>query len=127
MVIHGDKTGLGHKDFPAHLKPGRRITAQCQRNGANGSHILGDVFTTTAVTAGGTTHQLTMLIKQAHRQAIKLGLTAPGRAMAQGFFHPFGKGLEVVVGHGIAQRQHRYLVLHLRKAIGRLGTYPLGG
>jgi len=130
------EAGLGHKDFATHLQ-GRRPAAavQFQRDIAHGAHVDADVFASGAVTSGGTAHQLTVLIQQADRQAVQFGFAAVlhlgtsakkvAHRQVQAFSHPAIKLQHRGFIKGVAQAEHRDLVLDLSERRQRRAADPL--
>eukprot|EP00659_Diplonema_papillatum_P013251 gene13250-biopygen13298 len=118
------ETGLGHEYFAAHFEGRRPAGAvQFQRNVAHGTHVDADVFASGAIATGGATHQLTVLIQQADRQAIELRLTAvlhrcaTAKQVAHGQVQAFSDpAIEFQHGafiKGVAEAEHRDFVAYL--------------
>ena len=118
------EAGLGHEHFAAHFKGRRPAGAvQFQRNITHGAHVDADVFAGGAIAARGATHQFTVLIQQADRQAIELRLAAVfhRRAAAKQVTHRQVQALSdpaIEFKHGafiegVAEAEHRDFVTHL--------------
>ncbi|MCY1518671.1 hypothetical protein D9M68_533940 [compost metagenome] len=131
------KTGLGHEDLATHLQQcWPAFALQPERHVADGAHIGADVLANAAVTAGGATHQLTVLVQQADRQAIQLGLAAVlhlgasaeqvAASQAQSASNAAIEGTQVLLLEGVAQAEHGHLMAHLAERAEGLAAYPLG-
>src|SRR5690606_3223343 len=66
--------GLGHHHFATHLQHLRRLAAQAQRNRTDGAQVGADVLAAGTVAAGGAAHEAAVLVAQADREAVELGL-----------------------------------------------------
>ena len=129
---------LGHIDLAAYLQHRRpACAAQFERDIAHRAHVGGDVLTGAAVAPGGAPGQYAVLVQQADRQAIQLGLAAVGHLGSITQQIPLGQiqcatDTPVEVAHvrlleGVAEAEHGYVMLHLAKGRGRRSPYPLGG
>ncbi|MNC33469.1 hypothetical protein D3C75_818620 [compost metagenome] len=127
------EAGARHEHLAAHLQHARpALAVQAQGDVAHGAHIAADVLTGTAVATGGATHQHTVLVEQADRQAVELGLAgvfhqvAGRQQLAQPLAYPTVEVAQVVFREGVAEAEHGNLVAHLAERTERLGTDPLG-
>ncbi len=130
LGVHRLKTGLGHKDFATHLQPiGPARAPQCERNGLDGTHVLGDLLTGGAIAPGGRLHQLTIYIEQAHRQTVELGLAAEGETHVtlEAIAHPLFERLQLFAAKDVVQTEHGDLVAHLFEGGQRLAADPHAG
>ena len=74
LLIQSLKIISAHVHLTAHLQHRWHRVGQAQGNLTDGANVLGDVLTHFAITPRCGLHQHTVLVAQAHRQAIKLGL-----------------------------------------------------
>ena len=102
---------------------------QLQRNGADSTHVGGNILTGGAVAARRRADQHAIFIKNAHRQAIKLQLTAPGQLIAavQAVLNALVERQEALFVKNVIQRQHRHFVANLTKGRQRPCTDALSG
>jgi len=140
--VEGLEIPAQHDDFAAHFQHLRPAAAtQLQRDRADRAHVGGHVLAGLAVAARGALHEHAMLVAQADRQAIELGLGGKQRVAAVQRLldapHELGHFAETVAiivrlafGHrlfeGIAQRQHRQRMAHFGEAAGGAGTDAAG-
>ncbi|MNZ54724.1 hypothetical protein D3C78_726350 [compost metagenome] len=133
------EAGARHEHLAAHLQHARpALAVQAQGDVAHGAHIAADVLTGTAVATGGATHQHTVLVEQADRQAVELGLAgvfhqgagaeqvAGRQQLAQPLAYPTVEVAQVVFREGVAEAEHGNLVAHLAERTERLGADALG-
>jgi len=131
------ETGLGHEHFAAHFQRGRPTAAlQLEGNVAHGAHVDADVFTGGAVASGGPAHQYAVLVQQADRQAIELGLAAVLHRCAtteqvasrqiQAFVDPAIELAHVDFFEGVTEAEHRDFVTHLGEGRKRSAADTLG-
>ena len=73
-LVHRSETLLVHINLTTHLDA-RRCRSQAQGNGANGTHVMGNVFTGRAVTARRGAHQQAMFVDETDSQTVELGLS----------------------------------------------------
>src|SRR5690606_7172450 len=86
------------------------------RNRADGAQVGADVLAAGTVAAGGAAHEAAVLVAQADREAVELGLhRESGIGVAGLLLDPGDELAHLVLGEGIAERQHRHLVLHRRE------------
>ena len=111
---------------------------QLQGNVAHRFHVFGYILTRCAIAARGSLNQNTVLIQQANRQTVKLGLNNVfGVRRAQILAHTlvkrahFGmvKRARVVIARRkrICQRQHRHGMDYRFKAIQHRTAHAVGG
>ncbi len=112
--------GARHVDLASHLQHCRPARAfEPGRDHLDLAQVGGDVLAAAAVAAGRALHEHTVLVTQADRQAIKLGLgREQQRAALQALVDAAHEVTHFLVAEGIAQRQHRHRVHHLGKARG---------
>ena len=115
--VVGFEIGARQDHFTAHFQHGGRAFGKLTRNRANRAQVGGDVLAGRAIAAGGALHEGAGLVAQADRQAIEFRFGAEHRVgeiqLAFDACHEFP---HLVRGEGIAQRQHRQRMRHLREA-----------
>ena len=130
VLVEFLEAGSRHVDLATHFKQRRpALAAQSQRDGPNGPQIGGDILASGAVATRGTLHQPTVLIAQADRQAVELGLgTERWFVLAQRVADAAHEVAYLLVAEGIGQRQHRDRMPHLGEAtVGLLANAMRGG
>ena len=117
----------GKVHFAPDLDEGRiSAAAQRERNLANGAQVGGDVLANAAVPARGTGHQRSVPVRQAHRGAVDLefhGITRFAHRVAGDSRRARTPLLDLIIGEGVAQRDHRHEVGVFRERRGRLGAH----
>ena len=88
---------------------------QLQRDRAYGTHVGGDVFPGSAITARCGTDQHAVFVEDADGQAIQLQLTAPGQGVAafESILHTLIKGEKALFIEDVIQREHRHFMTYL--------------
>ncbi|MCY1395913.1 hypothetical protein D9M71_108690 [compost metagenome] len=133
------EAGPGHVHLAAHFQHCRPTLAlQAQRDVAHGAHVGADVLAGAAVATGGAAHQTAVLVEQADRQAVELGLAAvfhfrpaaeqvAGRQqLTQALAHAAVEVQQVLFLEGVAQAEHRHFVAHLAEGRGSGAAHALG-
>ena len=132
------EAGFGHEHFATDFQ-GRRPAAalQLERDVAHGAHVDADVFTGRTVATRRAAHQYAILIQQADRQTIELGLTAifNRRTAAQQvtdrqiqtFGDPTIKLTHVGFFKGVTEAEHRHFMTHLGERRQCRAANALGG
>ena len=130
--------GGGHEDLPADLEfGGMALAGELVGDLIDGQHIMGDVLTGGAVTAGGRTDQLAAAVEQVDGQAVDLDLHQPPRAavgghavrakLLQGGDRTVVPGVQLLPREDVLQRVHPLDVLHRGEGGGDLSPDLLGG
>lgn len=118
LLVQFLEAGLRHVHLTSHLHQLRNLlAAQLERNGRNGSDVGGDILAGVTIAAGGGPNQQPVLVVQADRQAIQLGLADVLHAVlgTQALTHPAIKVPQFVLTESIVQRQHRDPMDHFGK------------
>ncbi len=113
--------GARHVDLAAHLQHRRPAFAfEPGGNHPDLAQVGGDVLAGGAIAAGRALHERAILIAQADRQAVELGLGREQQlAAVQALIDAAHEVAHFLVAEGIAQRQHRQGVHHFGEARGR--------
>src|SRR3990172_3911756 len=102
--------------------------SHAERDRLDGSKVLGDICSPAAIAAGGSPHELPVLIEERHAEAIDLRLChvverrAGKRARETSF-----KLEEVLLARGVVEREHGRFVLDRREQVDRDASDTLGG
>ena len=120
--------GFQHQHFAPHLEPrGWMRPAQPERNRADGAQVGGDVLAGVAVAARRAGRQDAVLVSEADRKAVKLGLDRILHVLRlQCFAHSAVESNDRVVLERIVERQHRRSVRDLGEISPWCGADALG-
>ncbi len=101
---------------------------QLKRDGADGTHIGGNVFAGRTVTAGGGAGHHPVFVQNADGQAIQFQLAAPaqGIGLLQTVLDAFVEGEEAPFIKDVIQRQHGHFMAHLAEKGQWRGADTLG-
>ncbi len=90
---------------------------QLEGDGANSSHVRGNIFASGAVAAGCRLHQHAVFVENAHREAVELKLAAVGKMICafQAILYPLVEGEKALFVKHVIQRQHRHFMADLAK------------
>ena len=119
-------------DLPADLEAIRKpLPREPERDGANGAHVPGHVFPARPVPARRGHREAPMLVAQAHRDPVELGLGHVFDLLPFPEPEPLARA-PVEVGdprllEGVGEGEHGDLVDHLREPFRRGAADPLGG
>ena len=118
---------FGHEHLAAHFDDSG-IRCDVQRDGADGSYILGDVVADVAVAARGCADQHALLVTKAEGHAVDLGLDhVRNLADAQSALEKAVEVAQVFWGMGLVEAHHRRVMAHRRKRRQRGAAHALGG
>ncbi|VTN81339.1 Uncharacterised protein [Klebsiella pneumoniae] len=100
---------------------------QLEGDGANSSHVRGNIFAGGAVAAGCRLHQHAVFIENAHREAVELKLAAVGKTICafQAILYPLVEGEKALFVKHVIQRQHRHFMADLAKGGEWRRPHPL--
>src|SRR3974390_328394 len=134
FTIQGVEGFAGHHDFAAdfqiggefYLFQGGRVYAK--RNGADGFHVWGDIFSGGAVATGDSADQDAILVLERDTETVELVLGDVLDVLAAGALAnpaiPVAKG---VVGEGIVEAEHGAGVANSSKALAGCAAYANSG
>ncbi len=119
--------GTRHVDLAAHLDDARPVLAvQAQRNRLDRAQVRRDVLAGRAVAARRAAHEAAILVAQANRKPVELGLDRKHRIRAvQPLLDAPHEVVHFLVGERVRERQHRNLVRHLGERAFRRGADAL--
>ncbi len=133
------EAGLGHEYLAAHFQHRRpALAVQAQGDVAHGAHVGADVLAGGAVAAGGAAGQPAVLVQQADRQAVELGLAtvvhlgaaaeqvAARQQVGQAFAHAAVEVQQVLFLEGVAQAEHGDFVADFAEGRGGGPAHALG-
>ncbi len=128
-LVEFEEVGLGHVDLAPHLASSRHgLALQFLRYVLERADIGGDVLTFGAVAAGGGGDQFAILVTQRHRQAVDLRLGAERKLVVLAELEEAADACneidDVLVLHGVVEREHRHRVAHFLEAARRRGADP---
>ena len=88
---------------------------QPERDGADGSHVRGNILAGGAVAAGRRLHQHAVFVENAHRETVELQLAAVDERVSafQAIQHPLVEGQKALFVKHVVQRQHRHFMADL--------------
>jgi pantothenate kinase type III len=94
------------------------VATQLQRDGANGTHVGGNIFAGGAIATGRRLHQHAVFIENADRQAVQLQLAAVGQVIAafQAILYALVEREEALFIKDVIQRQHRHFMADLAES-----------
>ena len=128
--IHRLEIGPLHIDLTTDLEQRRRsVDRQTLRNVADRAQVRRDVLADGAVAPGRAAHQQALLVAQARRQAVDLGLGDRRDRIAFGQIQEAPHAAQELdhlgAFHGVVEGQHRHPVRHLAEVLDRWRADPM--